>query len=195
MVETYWIFRFPYCNFSFEYLPQTSVAHYMCVWVEAYWFSAMSLSKWPPCGHIAFFGFRTRTLVWLWIAATLDFSWWRHQIETFSALLALCAGNSPVSGEFPSQRSVTRSFDVFFDLCLIKRLSKPSRHWRFETLSCPLWRHCNVLPGLDGMGTLLLTWFYFKPSMDKLRNGEVISSHTVLSMWLLIHAGIKVNPC
>ena len=50
----------------------------------------------------------------------------RHQIETFSALLALCAGNSPVTGEFPSQRPVTRSFDVFFDLGLIKRLSKHS---------------------------------------------------------------------
>ena len=40
-------------------------------------------------------------------------SLWRHQVETFSALLAFCAGNSPVIGEFPSQRPVTRSFDVF----------------------------------------------------------------------------------
>ena len=47
------------------------------------------------------------------------FSWWRHQMETFSALLAICAGNSPVSGEFPAQRPATRSFDVFFDLRLI----------------------------------------------------------------------------
>ena len=39
-------------------------------------------------------------------------SWWRHQMETFSALLAICAGNSPVSGEFPAKRPVTRSFDV-----------------------------------------------------------------------------------
>ena len=38
-------------------------------------------------------------------------TWWRHRMETFSALLALCAGYSPVSGEFPSQRPVTRSFD------------------------------------------------------------------------------------
>ena len=37
-------------------------------------------------------------------------------METFSALLVLCPGNSPVTGEFPSQRPVTRSFDVFFDL-------------------------------------------------------------------------------
>ena len=50
--------------------------------------------------------------------------WWRHQMEIFSALLDLCAGNSPVNGEFPSQRPVTRSFDVFFDLRLNKRLSK-----------------------------------------------------------------------
>ena len=43
-----------------------------------------------------------------------------------SALLALCAGNSPVTGEFPAQKPVTRSFDVFFDLCLNKRFSKQS---------------------------------------------------------------------
>ena len=71
-------------------------------------------------------------------------SWWRHQLETFSALLALCAGNSPVTGEFPSQRPVTRSFDVFFDLCPNKRLSKQSWGWWFETPSRPLWRYCNV---------------------------------------------------
>ena len=39
-------------------------------------------------------------------------------METFSALLALCAGNSRVTGEFPSQRTVTWSFDVFFNLHL-----------------------------------------------------------------------------
>ena len=65
-------------------------------------------------------------------------------METFSALLALCAGNSPVPGEIPSQRLVTRSFDVFFDLRLNKRLSKQSWGWWFETPSCSLWRHCNV---------------------------------------------------
>ena len=73
-------------------------------------------------------------------------SWWRHQMKTFSALLALCAGNSaPVSGEFPSQRPVTRSFDVFFDLGLNKPLSKQLWGWWFETPSRSLWRHCNVL--------------------------------------------------
>ena len=70
-------------------------------------------------------------------------TWWRHQMETFSALLAICARNSPVSGEYPAQRPVTRSFDVFFDLCLDGRLSKHSWGWWLETQSRPLWRHSN----------------------------------------------------
>ena len=50
---------------------------------------------------------------------------------------------SPVTGEFPSQRPVTRSLEVFFDLRLNKRVSKQSWGWRFETSSCSLWRHSN----------------------------------------------------
>ena len=90
------------------------------------------------------------------------YTWWRHQMETFSALLAICAGNSPVPGEFPTQRPVTRSFDVFFDLRPNKRLSKQSWGWWFETLSHPLRRHRNdlfenlvrpiLLYGSDGWG-------------------------------------------
>ena len=72
-------------------------------------------------------------------------SWWRHQMETFSALLTLCAVNSLVTAEFPSQRPVTRGFDVFLDLRLNKLLSKQSRSWLFETPSQSLWRHCNIL--------------------------------------------------
>ena len=66
-------------------------------------------------------------------------TWWRHQMETFSTLLALCVGNSPVTGEFPSQRPVTRSFRVFFVLSLNKCLWG----WWFEMPSCSLWHHCN----------------------------------------------------
>ena len=73
----------------------------------------------------------------------LDITWWHHQMETFSALLSLFAGNSSVTGEFPTQRPVTRNCDVVFDLRLNKRLSKQSWGWGFETLSRPLWRHCN----------------------------------------------------
>ena len=79
-----------------------------------------------------------RKLICQWV------TWWRHQMETFTALLAICAGNSSVLGEFPTQRPVTRSFDVFFDLRLNKQLSKQWWGWWFETLSHPLWRHHNV---------------------------------------------------
>ena len=48
-------------------------------------------------------------------------------------------------GEFPAQRPVTRSFDVFFDLHPNKRLSKQWWGWWFETPSRPLWRHSNDL--------------------------------------------------
>ena len=68
---------------------------------------------------------------------------WRHQMETFSALLAVCAGNSPVTGELSSQRPVTRSFDVLFDLSQNKRLSKQSRRRWFKTPLRSLWYHCN----------------------------------------------------
>ena len=64
------------------------------------------------------------------------------KMET-SALVAFCVGNSPVTGELPWQKPVTRSFDVFFDLCLNKRLSKQSWCWWFQTPSHSLWRHCN----------------------------------------------------
>ena len=57
---------------------------------------------------------------------------------------AHCAGNSPVPGEFPAQRPVTRSFDVFFDLHPNKRLSKQWWGWWFETPPCPLRRHRNA---------------------------------------------------
>ena len=97
---------------------------------EEYWrqWSAKWLREWllVPCG-----------------AKLWHRSWWRHQMETFSVLLAICAGNSPFPGEFFAQRPVTRSFNVFFDLRLNKRLSKQSWGWWFETLSRPLWRHRN----------------------------------------------------
>ena len=60
-------------------------------------------------------------------------------------LLAISAGNLPVTGEFPSQRSVTRIFDIFLDVRLNERLSKQSRRGWFETQSSSFCRHCNVI--------------------------------------------------
>ena len=67
-----------------------------------------------------------------------------NAMKIFSLSLAFRAGNSPVTGEFHSQRPVTRSFDVFFDQCENKWLSKQSWGWWFEMPLRPLWRHCNV---------------------------------------------------
>ena len=91
-------------------------------------------------------------------------SWWRHQMETLSALLTIFTGNSPVT-----QWPVTRSFDVFFDLRLNKRLSKQSRGWWFETLSRPIGRHCNVTSSLWGISTSL-RWI----SPQRGINGELL---------------------
>ena len=77
------------------------------------------------------------------ILSSLFQSWWRHQMETFSALLALRAGKSPVTGEFPLQRPVTWSFDVFFEMRLNKRLSIQSWGWWFAMPSRSSWHHCN----------------------------------------------------
>ena len=84
------------------------------------------------------------------------FSWWRQQMETFSALLVLWAGSSPATGEFPSQRPVTRSFDVLLDLRLNKRLGKQSRRQWFESRSRSPLRHCIVVRCL----VLMLLYFY-----------------------------------
>ena len=81
-------------------------------------------------------------------------AWWRYQLETFSALLAICAVNSPVTGELPAQRPVTRRFDIFFDLRLYIRLSKQSWGCWFDTPSRPLPRHCNG-KGAHGLKLLL----------------------------------------
>ena len=67
-------------------------------------------------------------------------------------------------GEFPSQRPVTRSFDVFFDLCLNKRLSKQSWGWWYETLSRQLWRHRNGVRRSVGLFGLFFYHFIIYPS-------------------------------
>ena len=82
------------------------------------------------------------------------------------ALLAICVGISPVPGEFPAQRPVTRSLDVFFDLRLNIWLSKQWWGWWFGTLSHPLWRHrvmvyCEycVIEWLWNLEMTYLCWF------------------------------------
>ena len=77
------------------------------------------------------------------IVCFLDISWWRHQMETFSAFLAFCAGNSPANSPHKGQRRGALMFSLI--CALNKRLSKQSWDWWFETPSRSLWRYCNVL--------------------------------------------------
>ena len=78
---------------------------------------------WPQAGHVSFVSLDNNNFPRL--DHMTSFPWWRHQMETFSALLAKC-------------------FDVFFDLCLNKRLRKQSWGWWFQTLSLILWCHWNA---------------------------------------------------
>ena len=95
-----------------------------------------------------------------------------------SAILDICAGNLPVTGEFPAQSPVTLSFDDgFFDLRPNKRLSKHWPGWWFEKPSRPFWRRCNVC------------WTTFtNREYLRLRHGCVITSIVFCGMKLLIHA-------
>ena len=116
-------------------------------------------------------------------------------MEAFSTLLALCAGNSPVTGEFPAQRPVTRSFEFFFDLRLNKSLSKQSWGWWFGTPSRSWWRHgksvycrhkyryISTHPHHKHSITLLTHWRYCSLALchrgicyrTKMQHGDVIT--------------------
>ena len=76
-----------------------------------------------------------------WVMNHDDVIKWKHfpLYCPFVRAIHLSPGNSP-----HAQRPVTRSFDVFFELRLNKRLSKQWWGWWFQTPSGPLWRHCNV---------------------------------------------------
>ena len=124
-------------------------------------------------------------------------------METFSVLLALCAGNSPITAEFPSQRPVKWSFDVFFDLSLKKkRLSKQSCGWWFEIPSCSLWHHCNEW-GISGMVLpCLICAKYCFVAIFWVPNGLLWSVWIYCSVFPYItevpiskHSMLRVNTC
>ena len=74
---------------------------------------------------------------------------------TFSALLALCAGNSPVTrAKIRLTKPVMWNFDVFFDLRQNQQVGKQGRRRCFEMPSSWLWRHCN-----DPTGGVTMVYF------------------------------------
>ena len=87
-------------------------------------------------------------------------------------------GNPPVTGGFPSQRDSNAGFDVFFNVCLNKRLNKQTRRWWFETPSRSLWRHCNFYSPrawllFDGTSTVV-SWQRFS-AVQTVQSGRVVS--------------------
>ena len=99
-------------------------------------------------------------------------------MKTYFALLCLCEGNPTVTGGFPSQRPVWRSFDVLFDLRLNNWLGKQSRRRRFETASNSLWRHCNETIDL-----------YFLPFLNTYKAEEVHKKYRSFffnSSWIIV---------
>ena len=141
-----------------------------CRWFEAAWHSYDVTVK--GCIHRTFPCHHEAPRSWLWHIFFLlryillfchSFICRHPYLQTNSVLLGCCdefilnmmtSSNGNIfrvtgplciqsPGEFPTQRPVTRSFDVYFDLRLNKRLSKQPWGWSFETLSWSLWRQCN----------------------------------------------------
>ena len=105
-------------------------------------------------------------------------AWWRHQMKTISSSLVICAGNSPVHGEFPAQRPLTRSFRVFFNLRLNEHLNKQSGDLRlycayydvvvmgYTLLSAP--RESNGLV-VWSISCFAVQWIFIWETNDKIR--------------------------
>ena len=98
----------------------------MFVWIISIY---MFTSVWPvdnpdihvtSCTKFFYFKYQLQRRRSQGIICIMSLSWWHHKMETFSAFLAICAANSPVTGEFLTQRPLTWSFDVFSDLRLNK---------------------------------------------------------------------------
>ena len=108
-------------------------------------------------------------------------TWWRHQMEKFSALLALCARNSPVTGEFPAQRPGTQSFDVLFDLCLYKRLSREAGDLRRHRAHYAIKRLTESSSGVTTKLHMSLHFFSFSYFcwfiINSCRSDDIIQNH------------------
>ena len=120
-------------------------------------------------------------------------AWWRHQMETFSALLAICAGKSPVPVEFPTQRPVTRSFDVFLDLRLNKRveageLSRYRANYDVTVM---------ILTDIQSNMPYLFANSFFASFLYDLKSNTHIHTHqwhSWLNHWSLVLLWINFNP-
>ena len=129
--------------------------------------------------------FANRTLFILWLLLYAICEWntmMTSSNENIFRVTGHYAGNSPVPGEFLSQRPVMRNFDAFFDLHLNKRLSKKSRRWWFQTPSRPLWRHSSAAPW-GSYVTRIMVGRNEKIFKQKIKMKHEIES-TMIDMWI-----------
>ena len=116
--------------------------------------------------------------------------------ENISALVAICEGNPTVTGGFPSQRPVMRSFDIFFYLRLNKLLGKQSRRRWFHTLLPSLWRQWNVVRIITFYGHCNLTQIQWHVTtlhgflVDQRPVSRTIFPNVILIIWKF-----PVVPC
>ena len=93
-------------------------------------------------------------------------------------------------GEFPTRRPVTRSFDVFFDMRLNKRLSKQPWGWWFETPLWPSWRQCNVRPPVSFYHSCLINLGVDKPNV--LIQNSIMESN-ISTMVMVVSTYVPTN--
>ena len=124
------IFNFGHCKMNFlpkQYTRELHSSHNVCLWLVPSHFHQIKMSN---------------------TGVSIVFSKYSLIMMTssngniFRVTGPLC-GEFTGPGEFPTQRPVTRNYDVFFDLRLNKRLSKQPRGWWFDTPSWSLGRQCN----------------------------------------------------
>ena len=121
-----------------------------------------------------------------WQTSAPLITWWRHKMETFSAFSPFCEGNPPVTRGFRSQRPVTRSYDVFCDLRMNKRLDKQSRRRWFETPSLSLWRHFNAADAAHEICNMYIHGKLYSASLFSKRWYISLKTHSC-NIWALIH--------
>ena len=123
------------------------------------------------------------------MAAILQIFMMMSSMEILSMILAL-SGNSLVTDEFLQQKPVTRSFDIFFDLRLNKRLSKQSRRRWFET-PCSVWRLYSAL--VENICVLVLISLKFVP-WGLIYNESLVHVMARVLVWRKGHTWTKDEP-
>ena len=123
-------------------------------------------------------------------SSSSNITWWRHQMETFSALLAFCEGKS--TGGFPSQKPVAQIFDVFFDLRLNKRFK--------QTIETPVILDAIALIMTSHFRrlrftviTVLATYQIFKSHIFPVKHVGKLFPETFASDWYLTSTWLALN--